>query len=206
MDKNRKGAAVELVARETLHRDGKKIAPGESFGASRAEAEDLVGRRIAAWPEDGAAPVLEAAPLDDAAREAAIRAALRAAASESVDNEAFTPDGRPSIYWLAHRLGFPVPVAERDAALEALFDDAPEDDLFTRFADEEPQESAPHDFGDPLLNAIRDLAPGEVGNWTRDGRPSATVLSEILKRNVAAEERDAAWARFQYLQKDLAAK
>ncbi|MCW5727246.1 hypothetical protein [Parvibaculum sp.] len=206
MDKNRHAARVELVARETLHRAGKKIAPGGGFEASRTEAEDLVGRRIAAWPEDGTASVFETAALDDAARATAVRAALRAAVSESVDNEAFTPDGRPSIYWLAHRLGFPVPVEERDAALEALFDDAPEDDLFTRFGGEEPQASTPHDFGDPLLNAIRDLAPGEVANWTQDGRPLATALTEMLKRVVSAAERDAAWARFQDLQKDAAAK
>lgn len=52
------------------------------------------------------------------------------------------------------------------------------------------------DLGGPqtIESAIRSLRPGDPAHWTRDGRPNAVVLSELLGRPVSAAERDAAWA------------
>lgn len=45
-----------------------------------------------------------------------------------------------------------------------------------------------------IEDAMRSLRPGDRAHWTRDGRPNAVVLSELLGRPVSAAERDRAWS------------
>lgn len=194
MDKKEKASveAVEVIAAETLHMaDGSKKRPGERAAFAREEAARLVAAGAAMWPAEGTAPMPVSRP-EGPALMAAIGQAMRA-----IDPmEGVTPEGKASLYALAHHLGFEVTAEERDAAHE-LYEG--KRDLFTGGEKK-------IDFGDPLLNAIRDLDRNAVSNWTQDGKPSATALSEVLKRTVSADARDEAWALFQKKMAELPEK
>ncbi|MFN4229840.1 hypothetical protein [Parvibaculum sp.] len=194
MDRNQKPSAevVEVIASETLHMaDGSKKRPGERASFAREEAERLVLTGAAAWPPEEAASASVTRPEGNALM-SMIGQAMRA-----IDPmEGVTPEGKASLYALAHHLGFEVTAEERDAAHE-LYEG--KRDLFTGGEKK-------IDFGDPLLNAIRDLDRNAVSNWTQDGKPSATALSEVLKRTVSADARDEAWALFQKKMAELPEK
>jgi len=177
----------EVIARETISMGGELHKPGTRLLFPPDEAQRLVDAQAADWPDGADEPVASARPTG-LALIAAIGQAMRA-----IDPaEGVTPEGKASLYALAHHLGFEVTAEERDAA-HAEF--SGKRDLFTA--------ARKHDFGDPLLNAIRDLDPVAAANWTQEGKPSANALSEILKRRVDADERDEAWAAYQKSVQDL---
>lgn len=207
MDKKEKSSVetVEVIAAETLHvADGSKKRPGERASFAREEAERLVLAGAAAWPSEEAATAPVTRPEGNALM-SMIGQAMRA-----IDPmEGVTPEGKASLYALAHHLGFEVTAEERDAAHDLY---QGKRDLFTggkgagQILAELAAAVKAHDFGDPLLNAIRDLETEVPANWTQDGRPDARALSEILKRNVSANERDEAWAKYQKAVADLTEK
>lgn len=174
------GGMVNVVAAETLTLRGENKAPGSLVQLPRADAEELVRRGAAAWPEDDA-PLPATRPQGEALL-AAIGQAMRAIDPQ----EGVTPDGKASLYALNHHLGFEVTAEERDAAHDVF---AQKRDLFAS--------AEKKDYGSPILNAIRDLDPKVEAHWTQDGKPDARALSEILKQSVSAADRDAAWAEFQ---------
>ncbi|SDH91887.1 HI1506-related protein [Roseospirillum parvum] len=51
-----------------------------------------------------------------------------------------------------------------------------------------------------LLAAIGQLEPGNPDHWTKDGRPDARALAAVVRREVSAAERDAAWEAHQAAQ------
>lgn len=171
---------VHVVALETLTLRGENKGPGSLVELPQADAEDLVQRGAAAWPEDDA-PLPATRPQGEALV-AAIGQAMR-----FIDpQEGVTPEGKASLYALRHHLGYEVTAEERDAAHDVF---AQKRDLFAA--------AEKKDYGSPILNAIRDLDPKVDAHWTQDGKPDARALSEILKQSVSAADRDAAWAEFQ---------
>lgn len=54
--------------------------------------------------------------------------------------------------------------------------------------------SKPDERREAIETAIRQLDLADPIHFTEDGRPDATVLSDLLGWQVSAEERDAVWA------------
>lgn len=202
MDKS--AATVDVIALETITMGGESHKPGTRIPFPKDEAQRLVDASAAAWPTEDDETVK---PNRPSGRDllAAIGQAMRA-----IDPmEGVTPEGKASLYALAHHLGYEVTAEERD---EAHAEFSSRRDLFAgakgagQVAAEMIEKVKSHDFGDPLLNAIRDLKGDVPANWTQDGRPDARALSEILRRNVSAGERDEAWDKYRKALAELTEK
>ncbi|WP_293336963.1 hypothetical protein [Parvibaculum sp.] len=184
-------SSCEVIARETISMGGELHKPGSRLLFPADEAQRLVDAQAADWPAAADVPAVAMSKPSGIDLIATIGQAMRA-----IDPaEGVTPEGKASLYALAHHLGFEVTAEERDAA-HAEF--SGKRDLFTA--------ARKHDFGDPLLNAIRDLDPVAAANWTQEGKPSANALSEILKRRVDADERDEVWVKYQKAVAELVEK
>ncbi|MBC7282669.1 hypothetical protein [Hoeflea sp.] len=197
-------ALRDVIARETISMGGAFRKPGTRLSFPADEAERLVKAGAADWPAEDDETVK---PNRPSGRDllAAIGQAMRA-----IDPmEGVTPEGKASLYALAHHLGYEVTAEERD---EAHAEFSGRRDLFAgakgagQVVAEMIEKVKSQDFGDPLLNAIRDLKGDVPANWTQDGRPDARALSEILRRNVSAGERDEAWDKYRKALAELTEK
>lgn len=173
-------AEIDVVAAETIRKDGKSHRPGTVLRLPVKIARALLVSGAVRMPEGDESTTVKRPEGPDLV--AAIGQAMRAIDAQ----EGITPEGKASLYALRHHLGFEVTAEERDEAHEVF---AQKRDLFAA--------AEKKDYGSPILNAIRDLDPKIEAQWTQDGRPDARALSEILKQSVSAADRDAAWAEFQ---------
>lgn len=48
-----------------------------------------------------------------------------------------------------------------------------------------------------ILEAIDDLEPGAVGQWTKSGKPKVAAIEVVAGIDISAAERDAAWSEFE---------
>ena len=188
MTDRKQNESVEVVALAALRlRPNEDAIPrGSRVSLAREAAEALVARGDAAWPAAEARRVDAARPSGQA-----LLVAIGHAMREIDPEEGLTVAGTPSLYALAHHLGYEVTAAERDAAVEMFKAKRP--DLFAHSDDKVPEAIAAR----PELLAIHSLDRGNKGLWTRDGRPDSRVLSELLNRVVSAEDRDQMWADYQ---------
>lgn len=159
----------------------KTILTGTRFSLAHDVARELVEAGACAYDEEDDDGVV--APRDRDSLNQAIGQAMRA-----VDPaEGLTQDGKVSIYALAHVLGYPVSIEDRDAAHEIYASKRP--DLF---GEQPPKEEA--EQLQAVVEAIKSLDPENKSFWTQSGAPDLRVLKERLGRAVSAEERDAAMA------------
>ena len=95
----------------------KEIAPGEGVDLPKTQAEDLVARGLAKWPEGEAAGSAASKPSGEA-----LNAAILEAAEALDPEEDFGADGKPNAKALASVLGYKISAEERDAAWDSRAD------------------------------------------------------------------------------------